>query len=58
MYGFIEENGNVMVEFIYEPPQQGTVDSLQLLRDKGVQLTLTVDFLEKLGLNLPLFSPP
>ncbi|KAF3436370.1 hypothetical protein FNV43_RR23462 [Rhamnella rubrinervis] len=33
MYGTVSEEGKVEVDFIYEPPQQGTEGSLLLLRD-------------------------
>jgi nuclear protein localization family protein 4 len=33
MYGSVNEAGEVSVEFIYEPPQQGSEDSLLLMRD-------------------------
>ncbi|GLJ44607.1 hypothetical protein SUGI_0937540 [Cryptomeria japonica] len=33
MYGSVNEEGGVNVDFIYEPPQQGTEDNLFLLRD-------------------------
>ncbi|PWA34185.1 nuclear pore localization protein NPL4 [Artemisia annua] len=33
MYGTVDEVGKVNVDFIYEPPQQGTENSLILLRD-------------------------
>lgn len=33
MYGKVGEAGKVEIDFIYEPPQQGTVDSLILMRD-------------------------
>ncbi|KAL3696857.1 hypothetical protein R1sor_010933 [Riccia sorocarpa] len=33
MYGTVNEEGAVMVEFIYEPPQHGSEESLLLLRD-------------------------
>ncbi|XP_075514213.1 NPL4-like protein 2 [Primulina tabacum] len=33
MYGTVSEDGKVEVDFIYEPPQQGTEDNLMLLRD-------------------------
>uniref|UniRef100_A0A0D6R0B3 MPN domain-containing protein n=1 Tax=Araucaria cunninghamii TaxID=56994 RepID=A0A0D6R0B3_ARACU len=33
MYGTVSEEGEVSVNFIYEPPQQGTEDKLFLLRD-------------------------
>ncbi|XP_075500538.1 NPL4-like protein 2 [Primulina tabacum] len=33
MYGTVSEEGKVEVDFIYEPPQQGTEDNLMLLRD-------------------------
>ncbi|KAJ0977685.1 hypothetical protein J5N97_013159 [Dioscorea zingiberensis] len=33
MYGRVGEGGVVFVDFIYEPPQQGTEDALLLLRD-------------------------
>ena len=33
MYGTVDEKNDVSVEFIYEPPQQGTEDNLVLLRD-------------------------
>jgi nuclear protein localization family protein 4 len=33
MYGTVTEGGEVAVDFIYEPPQQGTEDSLLLFRD-------------------------
>ncbi|KAL0299375.1 UNVERIFIED_CONTAM: NPL4-like protein 1 [Sesamum radiatum] len=33
MYGTVSEEGKVEVDFIYEPPQQGTEENLLLLRD-------------------------
>ncbi|KAH9329115.1 hypothetical protein KI387_001223, partial [Taxus chinensis] len=33
MYGRVSEEGEVSVDFIYEPPQQGTENNLFLLRD-------------------------
>ncbi|XP_073125268.1 NPL4-like protein 2 [Henckelia pumila] len=33
MYGTVSEEGKVEVNFIYEPPQQGTEDNLMLFRD-------------------------
>ncbi|KAI3838376.1 hypothetical protein MKX03_017290 [Papaver bracteatum] len=33
MYGTVSEDGEVMVNFIYEMPQQGTEDNLVLMRD-------------------------
>lgn len=33
MYGRVGDGGEVLVDFIYEPPQEGTRDSLRLLRD-------------------------
>jgi len=33
MYGTVSESGDVAVNFMYEPPQQGTEDSLFLFRD-------------------------
>ncbi|XP_042491427.1 NPL4-like protein 1 [Macadamia integrifolia] len=33
MYGTVSEDGKVEVDFIYEPPQQGTEENLILLRD-------------------------
>lgn len=33
MYGNVSEDGDLSVEFIYEPPQQGSEESLLLLRD-------------------------
>jgi len=33
MYGSVNEAGEVSVEFIYEPPQQGSEDRLLLMRD-------------------------
>lgn len=33
MYGTVTEEGEVLVEFIYEPPQHGSEESLLLLRD-------------------------
>ncbi|WCJ21436.1 Nuclear pore localization protein NPL4 [Euphorbia peplus] len=33
MYGTVSEEGKVEVDFIYEPPQQGTEEILMLLRD-------------------------
>ncbi|KAK9146815.1 hypothetical protein Sjap_006718 [Stephania japonica] len=33
MYGTLSEEGKVEVDFIYEPPQQGTEDRLVLMRD-------------------------
>ncbi|CAN1340138.1 NPL4-like protein 1, partial [Linum perenne] len=33
MYGTVSEEGKVQVDFIYEPPQQGTEEVLLLLRD-------------------------
>ncbi|CAI0387429.1 unnamed protein product [Linum tenue] len=35
MYGTVSEEGKVEVDFIYEPPQQGTEEALLLLRDSG-----------------------
>ncbi|CAN0901282.1 Mechanosensitive ion channel protein 10 [Linum grandiflorum] len=35
MYGTVSEQGEVQVDFIYEPPQQGTEDVLMLLRDSS-----------------------
>jgi len=34
LYGTVSEDGEVAVNFIYEPPQQGTEDSLLLFRDQ------------------------
>jgi nuclear protein localization family protein 4 len=34
MYGTVTEEGEVLVEFIYEPPQHGSEESLLLLRDE------------------------
>ena len=34
MYGRVDE-GTVEVDFIYEPPQEGTDETLQLLRNEG-----------------------
>ncbi|KAJ6792475.1 NPL4-like protein 2 [Iris pallida] len=33
MYGRVKEDGAVEVDFVYEPPQQGSEDALLLLRD-------------------------
>jgi len=33
MYGSVNEAGEVLVEFIYEPPQQGSEENLILMRD-------------------------
>ncbi|KAK7845114.1 NPL4-like protein 2 [Quercus suber] len=33
MYGTVSETGKVEVDFIYEPPQQGTEENLAILRD-------------------------
>ncbi|XP_065861255.1 NPL4-like protein 1 [Euphorbia lathyris] len=33
MYGTVSDEGKVEVDFIYEPPQQGTEENLMLLRD-------------------------
>eukprot|EP00897_Mesotaenium_endlicherianum_P004380 jgi/Mesen1/3970/ME000210S03203 len=33
MYGSVTEGGEVSVDFVYEPPQQGAEDNLVLLRD-------------------------
>lgn len=33
MYGTVSEEGKVEVDFIYEPPQQGTEDNLTFFRD-------------------------
>ncbi|CAA0834480.1 NPL4-like protein 1 [Striga hermonthica] len=33
MYGMVSDEGKVEVDFIYEPPQQGTEENLILLRD-------------------------
>ncbi|XP_010549216.1 PREDICTED: NPL4-like protein 1, partial [Tarenaya hassleriana] len=33
MYGTVSEEGQVEVDFIYEPPQQGTEENLLLMRD-------------------------
>ncbi|GFQ04404.1 npl4-like protein 1 [Phtheirospermum japonicum] len=35
MYGTVSDVGKVEVDFIYEPPQQGTEENLILLRDPG-----------------------
>ncbi|KAI7732408.1 hypothetical protein M8C21_024483 [Ambrosia artemisiifolia] len=35
MYGTVSDEGKVEVDFIYEPPQQGTEDSLVLMRDEN-----------------------
>lgn len=35
MFGRVSEEGKVEVDFIYEPPQQGTEESLILLRDSS-----------------------
>ncbi|CAN1799414.1 NPL4-like protein 2 [Linum perenne] len=35
MYGTVSEEGKVQVDFIYEPPQQGTEEVLLLLRDSN-----------------------
>ncbi|KAM7274496.1 hypothetical protein ACFE04_016362 [Oxalis oulophora] len=35
MYGIVTDDGKVEVNFIYEPPQQGSGDELLLLRDPG-----------------------
>lgn len=35
MYGRVSESGKVEVDFIYEPPQQGTEQDLILMRDPG-----------------------
>lgn len=35
MYGTCDEDGEVQVDFIYEPPQTGTETSLLLHRIKG-----------------------
>lgn len=36
MYGTCDEDGEVQVDFIYEPPQTGTETSLVLHRNKGI----------------------
>lgn len=33
LYGMVGTDSSVLVQFIYEPPQQGTEDALNLLRD-------------------------
>ena len=33
MYGTVSETGKVKVDFIYEPPQQGTGENLSILQD-------------------------
>jgi nuclear protein localization family protein 4 len=33
MYGSVADDGKVKVEFIYEPPQQGTASSFEILDD-------------------------
>ena len=43
MYGKVDEEGNVQVEFIYEPPQEGTEDDLKLLANEEEQKR--VDFI-------------
>jgi nuclear protein localization family protein 4 len=32
LYGTVEEGGKVMVDFIYEPPQEGNASNLNLQR--------------------------
>ena len=34
MYGSVDEAGNVRVDFIYEPPQEGTPTDLMLARSE------------------------
>ena len=47
----IDEDKNVTVEFIYEPPQSASGDSLQL--ERGTEEELSADFLaERLGCAL------
>ncbi|XP_051138382.1 NPL4-like protein 1 [Andrographis paniculata] len=47
MYGTVSEEGKVEVDFIYEPPQQGTEDNLILLRDPEEE-----KFVEAIALGL------
>ncbi|KAL4446805.1 hypothetical protein ABPG77_008049 [Micractinium sp. CCAP 211/92] len=48
MYGTVDEEGNVFVNAIYEPPQQGSADSLQL--ERGTEEEQKADFVaERLG---------
>jgi len=53
MYGTVNEEGEVMVDFIYEPPQHGTEESLLLLRDpdeeKRVETLATGLGMRKIG---------
>lgn len=44
----VDEEGNVFVNAIYEPPQQGSADSLQL--ERGTEEEQKADFVaERLG---------
>lgn len=43
LYGSVGEDGLVRVEFVYEPPQQGSASDLVL--ERGTQQEQTVDFL-------------
>ncbi|KAG8380963.1 hypothetical protein BUALT_Bualt06G0071100 [Buddleja alternifolia] len=47
MYGTVSEEGKVEVDFIYEPPQLGTEESLVLLRDPDEE-----KFVEAIALGL------
>ncbi|KAK6121771.1 hypothetical protein DH2020_044486 [Rehmannia glutinosa] len=47
MYGRVSEEGKVEVDFIYEPPQQGTEEDLILLRDPDEE-----KLVEAIGLGL------
>jgi nuclear protein localization family protein 4 len=43
MFGTVDEAGAVKVEFIYEPPQEGTATAIMLMRD--AQEEKAVDFI-------------
>ncbi|PSC72970.1 NPL4 1 [Micractinium conductrix] len=48
LYGTVDEEGHVFVNAIYEPPQQGSADSLQL--ERGTEEERQADFVaERLG---------
>ncbi|CAL5226154.1 g8977 [Coccomyxa viridis] len=50
LYGSIDEEGKALVEVIYEPEQEGTADSLQLIR--GTDEEQKADFIAKqMGLS-------
>lgn len=45
LYGSVDDDGNVLVDAIYEPPQQGTADSVVL--ERGTEEERMVDVIAR-----------